>query len=65
MSRASTAHAAPTARSWTPALVAVGTLALGYADLARGGATLSALLLIVGYVVAVPWAIMRAGRVAG
>ena len=49
-------------RAFVPALVAAGTLGLGYADLARGGATISALLLVAGYVVAVPWAIMRAGR---
>ena len=55
--------AAPTftVRAWTPALVAAATLALGYLDLARGGTTLSALLLVAGYVVAVPWAIMRSG----
>ena len=62
MSRANIVPATPATRTWTPALVAAGTLALGYADLARGGATVSALLLIVGYVVAVPWAIMKAGR---
>ena len=56
------APAMPTVRGWAPALVAAGTLALGYADLARGGATISPVLLIVGYVIAVPWAIMRAGR---
>ena len=49
-------------RAWTPALVAAGTLGLGYLDLARGGTTLSAMLLVAGYVVAVPWAIMKAGR---
>lgn len=49
-------------RAWVPALVATGTLGLGYLDLARGGTTLSALLLVAGYVVAVPWAIMKAGR---
>jgi hypothetical protein len=53
---------AHTVRAWTPALVAAGTLGLGYLDLARGGTTLSAMLLVVGYVVAVPWAILRAGR---
>ena len=52
-------------RSWLPALVAAGTLALGYLDLARGGTTLSALLLVVGYVVAVPWAIMTSGSRPG
>ena len=49
-------------RAWLPALVAAGTLGLGYLDLARGGTTIAALLLVAGYVVAVPWAIMKAGR---
>ena len=57
------ARPARTVRAWTPAIVATATLALGYLDLARGGATLSALLIVAGYVVAVPWAIMRAGLV--
>ena len=48
-------------RAWTPALVALATLGLGYLDLARGGTTLSAMLLVAGYVVAVPWAIMKSG----
>lgn len=48
-------------RAWLPALVAAGTLGLGYLDLARGGTTLSALLLVAGYLVAVPWAIMASG----
>ena len=49
-------------RTFLPAFVAAGTLGLGYADLARGGTTISAVLLVIGYLVAVPWAIMRAGR---
>jgi hypothetical protein len=49
-------------RRFVPALVAAGTLGLGYADLARGGTTIAPVLLVVGYVVAVPWAIMRTGR---
>ena len=49
-------------RAFVPALVAATTLAIGYLDLARGGATTSALLLVAGYVVVVPWAIMRTGR---
>ena len=48
-------------RAWLPALVAAGTLGLGYLDLARGGTTLSALLLVAGYVALVPWAIMKSG----
>ncbi len=38
--------------------MAVATLLLGYADLWRGGETMSALLLTVGYVILVPMAIM-------
>lgn len=49
-------------RAWRPALVAAGTLGLGYTDLARGGTTLSATLLVAGYAVVVPWAIMTSGR---
>jgi hypothetical protein len=54
-----------TMRAWTPALVAAATLAVGYVDLARGGTTLSAMLLVAGYVVAVPWAIMKSGSRPG
>jgi hypothetical protein len=32
---------------------------LGYADLARGGETLAASLLVLGYVVLIPLAILR------
>jgi hypothetical protein len=49
-----------TGRALLPALVAAATLGLGYADLARGGETLAPILLVVGYVVALPWAILRA-----
>ncbi|GAC1683279.1 MAG: hypothetical protein NVS9B3_01130 [Gemmatimonadaceae bacterium] len=35
------------------------TLLLGYADLARGGETLAPVLLVVGYCVLVPLAILR------
>lgn len=56
MTAARTKHAT---RGLAPALVAAGVLALGYADLARGGETLSALLIVAAYVVAVPWAILR------
>ena len=44
-----------------PWLVALAVLALGYLDLVRGGITLSAILLTVGYCAAIPWAIL-AGR---
>ena len=55
------AQPAHAVRTWTPAIVAAATLGLGYLDLARGGTTLSALLLVAGYVVAVPWAILASG----
>lgn len=66
MSRLATSGTTPkatgTGRALLPALVAVATLALGYADLARGGETLSAILLVAGYTVALPWAIVRTRR---
>ena len=49
-------------RAWTPTLAAAATLGLGYLDLFRGGTTISALLLVVGYVALVPWAILSTGR---
>jgi hypothetical protein len=39
--------------------LAVGALALGYADLARGGTTVAPLLLVLGYCVLVPIAILK------
>lgn len=41
---------------------AAATLLLGYGDLWRGGETLSALLLTVGYMILVPIAIMAVPR---
>ena len=38
--------------------IAAAALILGYADLARGGITLAPLLLVAGYVVLVPLAIL-------
>lgn len=35
------------------------TLVLGYADLARGGETIAPILLVAGYCVLVPLAILR------
>ena len=35
------------------------TIALGYVDLARGGMTIAPVLLVVGYCVLVPLAILR------
>jgi len=45
----------------TPAVkwgIAAAVLAAGYADLARGGVTLAPILLVVGYAVLVPLAIL-------
>ncbi len=41
---------------WGAALLA---LALGFLDLARGGETIAPILLVVGYVVLVPLAILK------
>jgi hypothetical protein len=38
---------------------ALGTLAVGYIDLWRGGETIAPLLLVIGYVVLVPIAILK------
>ncbi|HVZ78468.1 MAG TPA: hypothetical protein VG818_10845 [Gemmatimonadaceae bacterium] len=39
--------------------IAALTLAAGYADLARGGETIAPLLLVIGYCVLVPLAILK------
>lgn len=39
--------------------IALLTIALGYADLARGGMTIAPVLLVIGYCVLVPLAILR------
>ena len=39
--------------------LAAATLLLGYADLWRGGETLAPILLVIGYCVLVPIAIMK------
>lgn len=38
---------------------ALGTLLVGYIDLWRGGETLAPLLLVIGYLVLVPLAILK------
>ncbi len=38
---------------------ATAALLLGYADLARGGITLAPILLVLGYIVLIPVAILR------
>jgi hypothetical protein len=39
--------------------IAVGAILLGYADLARGGTTIAPILLVAGYCVLVPLAILK------
>jgi len=39
--------------------LAAGVLILGYADLARGGETIAPILLVVGYCILVPVAILK------
>jgi len=54
----------PDRRLLPPALVVVAVLCVlfGYADMARGGTTLCALLLAIGYCAAVPAALLFGGR---
>ena len=47
------------ARSFVWWIVAALVLLAGYADLARGGETLAPILLVLGYCVFVPLAILR------
>ncbi len=51
--------AEPHARTWLWWGVAALSLALGYADLVRGGETIAPLLLVLGYCVLVPIAILK------
>src|SRR4026207_2299445 len=46
-------------RSWIYWTVATVVLLDGFADLARGGVTLAPILLVIGYCVLVPLAILR------
>ena len=46
-------------RSWVYWTLATIVLLAGFADLARGGETLAPILLIIGYCVLVPLAILR------
>ena len=47
-----------TRRSWIYWILAAVVLLVGFADLIRGGETLAPILLIVGYCVLVPLAIL-------
>jgi hypothetical protein len=55
------AQTGSTSRTKTTGLwgIAALTLALGYADLARGGETLAPILLVIGYCVLIPLAILK------
>ena len=53
------AEAKPTSRPLLWWAIALVVLLAGYADLARGGETIAPLLLVVGYCVLVPLAILR------
>lgn len=46
-------------RPWLWWGLAMVTILLGYADLARGGTTLAPILLVTGYCVLVPLAILK------
>ena len=46
-------------RSWLYWTIATIVLLAGFADLARGGETLAPILLVIGYCVLVPLAILR------
>ncbi len=48
--------------AWLPWTLAAALLVLGFADLTRGGITIAPILLVLGYCVAVPWALLGAGR---
>ena len=46
-------------RPWMWWAIALATILLGYADLARGGTTIAPILLVAGYCVLVPLAILK------
>ena len=46
-------------RSWLYWTIATIVLLAGFADLARGGETLAPILLVIGYCVLVPLAILK------
>ncbi len=46
-------------RPWVWWGLALVTILLGYADLARGGTTIAPILLVAGYCVLIPLAILR------
>jgi amino acid transporter len=46
-------------KTWMWWGLAIATLLLGFADLARGGETIAPILLVIGYCVLVPIAILK------
>ena len=48
-----------TTRALTFGSLAAATLLAGYVDLARGGETLAPILLVIGYCVLIPLAILK------
>jgi amino acid transporter len=46
-------------KTWLWWALAIATLVLGFADLARGGETIAPILLVIGYCVLVPIAILK------
>jgi hypothetical protein len=55
----STTETTSSSRPWLWWAIAAITILLGYADLARGGTTIAPILLVVGYCVLVPIAILK------
>jgi hypothetical protein len=58
----STTHVADAegrSRPWLYWSLAAAALVLGFADLARGGETIAPILLVLGYCVLIPLAILR------
>lgn len=49
----------PRARSIALWVAALATIAVGFVDLARGGTTIAPILLVLGYCVLVPIAILK------
>jgi hypothetical protein len=54
-----TTPSAPRSRALALWGLAAAALAVGYLDLARGGETLAPILLVLGYLVLVPLAILK------
>ncbi len=54
-----TTRVAPRWRSLALWVAALATIAIGFADLARGGTTIAPFLLVIGYCVLVPLAILK------